>query len=46
MRGMKMRRYAPKMLGEHWIYVLAAVASIVVVTLLYTVKAPIRFAIW
>jgi hypothetical protein len=43
---MSVRRYVPVMLFEHWIYVLAVVNSIVVIALLYTVKAPIRFGIW
>ncbi len=43
---MRISRYAPVMLGEHWIYLIAAVNSIVILTLLYTLKAPIRFGIW
>jgi uncharacterized protein involved in exopolysaccharide biosynthesis len=43
---MDIRRYVPGMLGEHWIYVLAVVNSVVVIALLYTVKAPINFGIW
>ena len=43
---MDIRRHVPVMLGEHWIYVLATVNSIVLVVLLYTLKAPIRFGIW
>jgi ABC-type phosphate transport system auxiliary subunit len=43
---MRIRRYAPVMLGEHWIYLTAAVISIVVVALLHIVKAPVSFGIW
>jgi hypothetical protein len=39
-------RYAPVMLGEHWIYVIAAMNLIVILALLYTLKAPIHFGIW
>jgi hypothetical protein len=43
---MSISRYAPGMLGEHWIYAIAALNSIVMLTLLYTLKAPIHFGIW
>lgn len=43
---MRISRYAPAMLGEHWIYLMAVVNSAVVLALLYTVKAPIRFGLW
>jgi hypothetical protein len=43
---MDVRRYVPMMLGEHWIYVIAAVNSLVLLALLYTLKAPIHFGIW
>ena len=36
----------PTMRGEHWIYLLAGFNTIVVLTLLYTVKTPFRFGIW
>ena len=43
---MRLGGYAPAMLVEHWIYLTAVVNSAVVLALLYTVKAPIRFGIW
>jgi hypothetical protein len=43
---MHMRRYVPMMFGEHWIYVIAAMSSMVILALLYTLKAPIDFGIW
>jgi hypothetical protein len=43
---MDIRSYVPAMLTEHWVYVLALVNSVVVIALLYTVKAPINFGIW
>ena len=41
-----MRKYVPVMMFEHWIYVLAIVNSVVIITLLYAVSAPIDFGIW
>ena len=32
--------------GEHWIYVVAAMSSMVILALLYTLKAPIHLGIW
>jgi hypothetical protein len=43
---MGVRRYVPMMLSEHGIYVIAAMNSIVILALLYTLKAPIDFGIW
>jgi|RhiMetdeSRZDD1v2_1073273.scaffolds.fasta_scaffold00529_42 hypothetical protein len=43
---MDMRKYVPAMMLEHWIYVLAFVNSVVIITLLYAVRAPIHFGIW
>jgi hypothetical protein len=43
---MGVRRYVPVMLSEHWTYVIAAMNSIVILALLYTLKAPIDFGIW
>ena len=43
---MDVRSYVPMMLGEQWIYVIAAMNSIVVIALLYALKAPIHFGIW
>jgi hypothetical protein len=43
---MDVRSYVPMILGEQWIYVIAAMNSIVILALLYTLKAPIDFGIW
>jgi hypothetical protein len=34
------------MRAEHWIYVLALLDTVVVIPLLYAVKAPINFVFW
>jgi hypothetical protein len=43
---MNIRTSFPVMLGEYWVYALAIVNSAVILALLYTLKAPIRFGIW
>jgi hypothetical protein len=42
----KLQRYWPNVLGEHWVYVVAAFNRTVIVGLLYTLSAPIRFGLW
>jgi hypothetical protein len=34
------------MLGEYWVYAVAAINSTIVLALLYTRDAPIQFGIW
>jgi hypothetical protein len=40
------RKYAPVMLGEYWVYLLAVANSTVLAVLLYTRESPIHFGIW
>ena len=43
---MEHRKYVPVMLGEHWVYVLAGVISIMTLLLLYLHDAPIALPRW
>jgi hypothetical protein len=43
---MKLRRHFPVMLGEYWVYVLAAIISIATLMLLYSHKGPIGLLHW
>jgi hypothetical protein len=43
---MDIRRHTQAKHVEHWIYVMALVNTVVVIALLYTVKAPINFVFW
>lgn len=43
---MDIRKHAPVMLGEHWIYVLAGVISIATLAVLYLDPGPIRWSAW
>jgi hypothetical protein len=43
---MDIRRHMQAMHVEHWIYMLALLNTVVVIALLYTVKAPINFVFW